>query len=209
LKLLTGWNDQKNYDVDEIRSHVTEHLSNEGIVEKKTVERLCNSLVPMMNKLRPVDKMLVKNVKADILRGAKIVQISFLRVVAYELMQEQDAKATLAAQKKKDTKAAGPAGNDAGNTYLSKDIFSILKVVNHFKFEKSFQVALKNLIMSIRSQKAPPPKTDPVADGKAKKRKAAEVSNAVDAAVAKEKISDEGGTTKGGREPLKRRKTSN
>jgi len=108
--------------------------------------------------LRRIDGAVVKNLRAEVLRGLKIVQVSILRIVTFELCRERDFKAAL---KKKEASAAGADGRSAGGplatgggpTYLASDISSLAKVVQHFRFDRTFSEGLHQLILSIRRQK--------------------------------------------------------
>lgn len=161
LKFVTGWNDQRSHTTKEVKAALCEHLTEEGIENTGTVDQLCSTVVPLLLDLRRIDGAVVKNLKAEVLRGLKIVQVSILRIVTFELCRERDAKA---AQKKKDATSGGlqdsktadslprPAVH-GGATYLASDISSLAKVVQHFRFDRTFSEGLHQLILSIRRQK--------------------------------------------------------
>jgi len=158
LKFLTGWNDQRSYTSDEVKACFREHLTEEGIENANTVDQLCATIVPLVLDIRRIDEAVVKNMRGNILRGLRIVQVGILRIVAFELCRERDAKD---AQKKRDAeKAKGktvdlprPKDGHDGSTYLASDIFSLAKVVRHFRFDGTFNEGLQHLITSIRRQK--------------------------------------------------------
>lgn len=159
LKFVTGWNDQCSHTASEVKKALREHLTEEGIENSRTVDRLCSTVVPLLLDLRRIDGAVVKNLKTEVLRGLKIVQVSILRIVTFELCRERDAKA---AMKKReafgaggadDMKAGGPHAVGNGATYLASDISSLAKVVQHFRFDRTFSEGLHQLILSIRRQK--------------------------------------------------------
>jgi len=160
LKFVTGWNDQCTHTAKEVKEALREHLRDEGIENPRTIDRLCSTVVPLLLDLRRIDGAVVKNLRAEVLRGLKIVQVSVLRIVTFELCRERDAKAALK------RKLDGPGGAGAeerktggllagaqGATYLASDISSLAKVVQHFRFDRSFSEGLHQLILSIRRQK--------------------------------------------------------
>jgi len=160
LKFVTGWNDQRSHTAKEVKAALCEHLIEEGIENTRTVDQLCSTVMPLLLDLRRIDGAVVKNLRAEVLRGLKIVQVSILRIVTFELCRERDAKA---AQKKKDATNGGlqetksahglPRPTAHGATYLASDISSLAKVVQHFRFDRTFSEGLHQLILSIRRQK--------------------------------------------------------
>lgn len=154
LKFLVGWNEAKPYDEAEVKGAFCEHLKEEGIESATVVDQLCATVVPLLLDVRRIDGAVVKNVGVQVLKRLKTVQVSILRVVAYELCRELDAKLALRMKKK----AEGIKGvmskplNGAGATYLAGDIASLAKVVQHFRFDRNFSGGLHQLITSIRNQ---------------------------------------------------------
>jgi len=149
LKFLTGWNDQRLCANDIIRNDLREHLSDEDIEDAIHVDRLCGTIAPLLADLRRVDAAVVKNFPVDILRGLKVVQISILRIVTFELLREREAKVTGSSVCDK----VGASDMNDGATYLASDISSLAKVVQHFRFDRAFSEGLQQLIASIRRQK--------------------------------------------------------
>ncbi|CAJ1385776.1 unnamed protein product [Effrenium voratum] len=96
--------------------------------------------------------MVVANLKKEVLRTLKIVQVCILRIVTFELLREQAAKAL---RKGKGKKAEVP---QEGVTYLASDITSLAKVIQHFRFDQTFTKGVHELIVSFRKQKAEKPK---------------------------------------------------
>jgi len=174
LKFLTGWNDQRSYTTDEIKGALCEHLTEEGIQGPKTTQQLCATIVPLLSDLRRTDVSVMKNVKKDILKGFKIIQIYILRIVAFELIRERDTKWNAAPdappRKKGQPKEGAP--------YLSGDISTLAKTVQHFRFDSAFSGGLQKLIVNIRESK-PKPKPVPKekkaeTEGNADSKKSAE-----------------------------------
>jgi len=167
LKFLTGWNDQRSYTTEDIEGALMEHLTEEGILNSGTTKQLCATIVPLLSDLRGTDKVVMKNVKKDVLKTLKIIQIFILRIVTFELIRERDAKAIAAKAppppvvkkvkgKKKEPKEGAP--------YLAADISTIAKTLQHFRFEGVFTLGLQKLIVTIRESKPKAPK-EPVVKG--------------------------------------------
>lgn len=155
LKFVTGWNDQRNYTPKEVREALVEHLTGEGIENGRTVEKLCSTMVPLLLDLRRIDAAVVKNLRPEALRGLKIVQVSILRIVTFELCRERDGKAALKkeASANPEQKPEALAAATLTTPYLASDISSLAKVVQHFRFDRTFSEGLHQLILSIRRQK--------------------------------------------------------
>lgn len=161
LKFVTGWNDQGSHTADQVRDALRQHLTEEGIDHTQCVAHLTATVVPLLLDLRRIDAAVVKNLKMEVLRGLKVVQVSILRIVTFELCREQDAKEALKSQRKNRKQAGGKAadaadGNKLGShakPYLASDISSLAKVVQHFRFDRVFSQGLHQLILSIRRQK--------------------------------------------------------
>jgi len=152
LKFIAGWNDQRKYDAGEVKKAFSDHLAAEAVLNRKTVEQLCRTIVPLLLDLESVDSMVVANLRKEVLRTLKIVQVCILRVVTFELCREQSAKLSQKKTKKGDAKA-GPQIPLDKQTYLASDISSLAKVVGHFKFEPTFTKGLHQLIIAIKRAK--------------------------------------------------------
>lgn len=170
LKFITGWNDQGKHTAEEIRDALREHLADEGINHSKCMSELASTIVPLLLDVRQTDQAVVKNLRADARKGLRVVQVSILRIVTFELSREQDAKEALR-NKRRDAKAAAAAKSGKGGAmvngeakeadktlvlkkpYLTSDISSLAKVVQHFRFDRTFSQGLHQLILSIRRQK--------------------------------------------------------
>jgi len=158
LKFIAGWNDQRKYSAREVKEAFSEHLAAEAIIGKKTVDQLCRTIVPLLMDLESVDATVVANLRKEVLKTLKIVQVCVLRIVTFELIREQAAKVAL---KKKAKGGKAPQVPADGATYLASDISSLAKVVGHFRFEPVFTKGLHQLILSIRRQKQTgPPKVE-------------------------------------------------
>merc|ERR1712039_905756 len=92
LSSTSGWNDQSKYTDNEIKDAFREHLRDEGIDHRNTVDKLCGTIVPLLLDLRRIDEAVVKNLRQQVLRGLKIVQVCILRIVTFELFRERDMK---------------------------------------------------------------------------------------------------------------------
>mmetsp|Transcript_25326 Transcript_25326/g.67292 ORF Transcript_25326/g.67292 Transcript_25326/m.67292 type:complete len:405 (-) Transcript_25326:141-1355(-) len=201
LKFVTGWNDQGSHTADEVRDALREHLTEEGICHTQSVTQLTATVVPLLLDLRRIDAAVVKNLKMEVLRGLKVVQVSILRIVTFELCREQDAKELLKVQRKKTKKKAdGDKDGDAaegaklaGHTkpYLASDISSLAKVVQHFRFDRTFSQGLHQLILSIRRQKRAEGKPGTPAAATAK-RKAAATAVGTEKSEKSEKLAPDG-----------------
>jgi len=150
LKFLVGWNEARPQSEKEIKDAFREHLKEESIDNAHVVDRLCATVVPLLLDVRRIDGAVVKNVRVAVLKSLKTVQVSILRVVAYELCRELEAK--LVARKKKAEGQKVPKVDAAGATYLASDISSLAKVVQHYRFDRVFSGGLHQLITSIRQQ---------------------------------------------------------
>lgn len=152
LKFLVGWNEAATQDADAVRAALKEHLREEGIEGDKTAEQISATVVPLLLDVRRIDGAVVKNVKAQVVKGLKTVQVSILRIVAFELCRERDAKAELKKRgAKSKARVNGKLELGPGATHLASDISSLAKVVAHFRFDKTFSHGLHQLITSIRT----------------------------------------------------------
>lgn len=157
LKFLAGWNDQRKMAAKEVKEAVREHLTDEGIENSHTVGQICNTLVPLLLDIRSVDAAVMKYLKPELLRVLKTIQVTVLRIVTFELMRERDAKAASKKHKAVNGGAAG-TGTDGkadfeGAAYLTGDIASLAKVLQHFRFDRAFSEGVQQLIFSIRCSK--------------------------------------------------------
>jgi len=154
LKFIAGWNDQKKYEADQVEESFSQYLATEDIVSKHTVKQLCRTIVPLLSDLERVDSMVVANLRKEVLRTLKIVQVCILRIVTFELLREHSAKVV---KKGKGKKQAASEIPPEGATYLASDITSLAKVIQHFRFDQTFTKGVHQLIVSIRRQKAEKP----------------------------------------------------
>lgn len=99
----------------------------------------------------------------------KVVQVSILRIVTFELVRQMEAREELrlareeAKLQRKKSKVAGKKGRSPAelakvanlkkSTYLASDIQALAQVVKHFRFDRTFSQGLHSLILSIRHQK--------------------------------------------------------
>jgi len=152
LKFIAGWNDQKKYEADQVKEAFSQYLAAEDIVSKDTVEQLCRTIVPLLLDLERVDSMVVANLRKEVLRTLKIVQVCILRIVTFELLREHSAKAAKKGRGKKQAEIP-----PEGATYLASDITSLAKVIQHFRFDQTFTKGVHQLIVSFRRQKPEKP----------------------------------------------------
>lgn len=159
LKFLNGWHEAKACAESEIREAFREHLANESIEQADTVDRLSGTVVPLLLDLRNIDAAVVKSLGADRLKGLKSIQISILRIVTFELCRERAAKASLKKRGRGNANGNGnghvPSADVVANAapHLASDINSLAKAVQHFRFDRSFNKLLQQLITHIRRQK--------------------------------------------------------
>jgi len=149
LKFLVGWNEARPQNAGELKGALREHFREEGIDSARVVDQLCATVVPLLLDVRRIDAAVVKNVRVQVLKGLKTVQVSILRIVAFELCRELDAKIAL---RKKKADGAKAEKSTAGACYLASDIYSLAKVVQHFRFDRMFSAGLQQLITSIKNQ---------------------------------------------------------
>lgn len=157
LKFVTGWNDQGSYSEEQVRRALREHLLCESICQPRCIANIASTIVPLLLDLRKIDAVVVKRLRPDVLRGLKVVQVSILRIVTFELCREQEAKDVDRIQQRKNKRngdlAVGKSCSsiDASTKpYLASDIGYLAKVVQHFRFDRSFNQGLRQLIISIR-----------------------------------------------------------
>jgi len=202
LKFIAGWNDQKKYEASQVREAFSEYLAAEDIVGKTTVEQLCRTIVPLLLDLERVDTMVVANLKTEVLKTLKIVQVCILRIVTFEMLREASAKADAVQKKGPKGKKVQPEVPPEGAAYLASDITSLAKVIQHFRFDQNFSKGVHELIVAFRKQKAdkprqekgtagapkaPPPKKRRVEAEAADKAEAPEKAQATDKPQAEEK----------------------
>lgn len=153
LKFVVGWNDQKKYPEEDIKDALRQHLAGEGIETVSAVDRLCDTVVPLLVDLRRIDSAVVKNVRGQALRNFKTVHISILRIVTFEMVREHETKLARMErrlQRKKEGGKAKLSDIADGSPYLAADISTLAKVVQHFRFDRAFSESLQQLIKSIR-----------------------------------------------------------
>eukprot|EP00746_Dinoflagellata_sp_MGD_P139192 gnl/MRDRNA2_/MRDRNA2_72686_c0_seq1.p1 gnl/MRDRNA2_/MRDRNA2_72686_c0~~gnl/MRDRNA2_/MRDRNA2_72686_c0_seq1.p1 ORF type:complete len:194 (+),score=30.20 gnl/MRDRNA2_/MRDRNA2_72686_c0_seq1:89-670(+) len=127
LKFLSGWNDQSKFERSELESWFRSFLRREGVEE---VDEVCQVVVPMMLNVRKIDMAVVRHVKAcdtrgEQLKACKNVQVNILRVLAHELLESKF-------------------------NVFSTDPASLAKIVQHFRFDKSFNELLQVLTNSLK-----------------------------------------------------------
>ncbi|CAE7172053.1 FRA10AC1, partial [Symbiodinium pilosum] len=207
LKFVAGWNDQKKYQASEVKEAFSEYLAAEDIISKTTVEQLCRTIVPLLLDLERVDTMVVANLRTEVLRTLKIVQVCILRIVTFEMLREKSAKAEAAKKKGKGKKAQGEVPPE-GAAYLASDITSLAKVIQHFRFDQNFTKGVHQLIVAFRKQKAETPRPEKGPAAKAQPRKkprseteAPEKAEVPDKAEKTEKAEEAEKAAEGGEKP--------
>merc|ERR1712113_1111270 len=102
-------------------------------------------VVPLLLDLRRIDEAVVKNLSKEVMGKLKIVQVSILRIVTFELFRERDVKE---AKKKMDVDRGkdDPKKKEDCGTYLAGDINSLAKVIGHFRFDRTFSEGLQQMI---------------------------------------------------------------
>lgn len=188
LKFIAGWNDQKKYEASQVKEAFSEYLATEDIVGKTTVEQLCRTIVPLLLDLERVDTMVVANLKTEVLKTLKIVQVCILRIVTFEMLREASAKADAVQKKGPKGKKVQPEVPPEGAAYLASDITSLAKVIQHFRFDQNFSKGVHELIVAFRKQKADKPRQEKGATKAPPPKKRRVEAEATDKAEAPEKV---------------------
>merc|ERR1712228_268418 len=59
LKFMVGWNDQRSCPADEVREALRRHLVDEGIESASANSRICDTVVPLFQDVKAIDKAVV------------------------------------------------------------------------------------------------------------------------------------------------------
>lgn len=148
LKFLVGWDDQKKRTEEDVHRAFTEHALAEEIHQDEVVQKLAKTLVPLLMGIRNVDETIVEQLKSmdSGFRAMRTIQVCILRILTFELDRERRERE----RKVKEKCVGADPGDENGTTFLMSDVQALVKVIQHFKFDRNFSEGVHKLMIAIK-----------------------------------------------------------